>query len=81
MSLVGFAGVMNQTVKAGFGAGYSHTWSTSYTVGIGTTVTGTVPSPNKMGDLPMFDWNMCRYTVNVGGQEFPVVDYVVKNKK
>ena len=29
--------------------------------------------------VPMFDWNMCRYNVKVGGQEFPVVNYIVKN--
>ena len=79
MKLVGFAGAFGHTVKAGFGAGYSHSWSTIYNTGSGTKVTGTVPLPKKLGDVPMFDWNMCRYCVNVGGQEFPVVNYIVKN--
>lgn len=79
MSLVGFIGAFNHTVKAGFGAGYNHSWSSTYTTGFGTTVTGTVPLPKHLADVPMFDWNMCRYTVKVGGQEFPVVNYIVKN--
>ncbi|MBQ9169252.1 MAG: T9SS type A sorting domain-containing protein [Bacteroidaceae bacterium] len=79
MKLVGFAGAFGHTVKAGFGAGYSHSWSTIYNTGSGTRVTGSVPLPKKLGDVPMFDWNMCRYTVKVGGQEFPVVNYIVKN--
>ena len=79
MSLVAFAGAFNQTFKAGFGMGYNHKWETTYTTGFGTTVTGTVPLPKRLGDVPMFDWNMCRYSVKVGGQEFPVVNYIVKN--
>ena len=79
MSLVGFVGAFNHTIKAGFGVGYSHTWANTYTTGFGTTVTGTVPLPKSWGDVPMFDWNMCRYNVKVGGQEFPVVNYIVKN--
>ena len=79
MKLVGFAGAFGHTVKAGFGAGYSHGWSTIYNTGSGTKVTGCLPLPRRLGDVPMFDWNMCRYTVNVGGQEFPVVNYIVKN--
>lgn len=79
MSLVAFAGAFNQTFKAGFGVGYSHSWSSTYTTGFGTSVTGTVPLPKRLGDVPMFDWNMCRYSVKVGGQEFPVVNYIVKN--
>ena len=79
MKLVGFAGAFGHTVKAGFGAGYSHSWSTIYNTGSGTKVTGCLPLPRRLGDVPMFDWNMCRYTVKVGGQEFPVVNYIVKN--
>ena len=79
MKLVGFAGAFGHTVKAGFGAGYSHSWSTIYNTGSGTKVTGIVPLPKKLGDVPMFSWNMCRYTVKVGGQEFPVVNYIVKH--
>lgn len=79
MKLVGFAGAFGHTVKAGFGAGYSHSWSTIYNTGSGTKVTGTVPLPQHYGDVPIFDWNMCRYSVKVGGQEFPVVNYIVKN--
>ena len=79
MKLVGFAGAFGHTVKAGFGAGYSHGWSTIYNTGSGTKVTGCLPLPRRLGDVPMFDWNMCRYTVKVGGQEFPVVNYIVKN--
>lgn len=79
MSLVGFVGAFNHTVKAGFGVGYSHTWSNTYSTGYGTTVTGSVPLPKSWGDVPIFDWNMCRYSVEVGGQEFPVVNYIVKN--
>lgn len=79
MSLVGFVGAFNHTIKAGFGMGYNHSWSSTYTTGYGTTVTGTVPLPKRLGDVPMFDWNMCRYSVKVGGQEFPVVNYIVKN--
>ena len=79
MKLVGFAGTLGTTVKAGFGAGYSHSWSTIYNTGSGTKVTGCLPLPRRLGDVPMFDWNMCRYTVKVGDQEFPVVNYIVKN--
>ena len=77
MSLVGFVGALNNTVKAGVGAGYTHTWSTSYTTEKGTTVSGSVPTPKQLGGVPMFNWNLCRYVMNVGGQEFPVVNYVV----
>lgn len=77
--LVGFVGGANTTVKAGFGAGYSHTWSTIYNTSNGTVVTGTVPLPKRWGDVPIFDWNMYRHVVKVGGQEFPVVNYIVKN--
>ncbi|MBQ3631230.1 MAG: hypothetical protein II949_08320 [Prevotella sp.] len=77
--LVAFAGGANTVVKAGFGAGYSHTWSTIYNTGEGTVVTGTVPLPKSWGDVPIFDWNMYRHVVKVGGQEFPVVNYIVKN--
>ena len=79
MSLVAFAGVMNTTVKAGVGFGYSHDWSSSYSTGYGTTVTGTVPLPKSWGDVPIFDWNMYRHVVEIGGQKFPVVNYIVKN--
>lgn len=79
MSLVGFVGAFSHTVKAGFGVGYSHTWANTYTTGFGTSVTGTVPHPQVMGQLPMFDWNICRYRASVGGQQFPVVNYIVKN--
>ena len=78
MSLVGFAGALNNTVKAGVGAGYKHTWTTGYTTGRGTTVSGTVPAPKQLGAVPMFKWNLCRYVMNVDGQEFPVVNYVVR---
>ncbi len=79
MSLVGYAGLMNNTVKAGFGAGYTHTWATAYTVSDGTTVTGNVPGPKKLGDVPMVNWNLCRYITKVDGQEFLVVNYLVKH--
>ncbi len=77
--LVVFGGGANTIVKAGVGAGYSHTWNTIYNTGEGTRVTGSVPLPKNWGDVPIFDWNMYRYTVKVGGQEFPVVNYIVKN--
>ena len=79
MSLVGFVGALGNTVKAGFGFGYNHKWIDVYVTGNGTKVTGTVPLPKSFGDVPTFDWNMCRYSVRVGGQEFPVVNYIVKN--
>ena len=78
MKLVGFAGTLGYTAKVGFGTGYSHTWNTIYNTSKGTKVSGNVPLPKRYGDVPSFDWNMCRYTVNVCGQEFPVVNYIVK---
>lgn len=81
MSLVGFVGACNHTVKAGFGVGSSHKWANTYTTGFGTTVTGTVPLPKHWSDVPIFDWNMCRYRVKLSGQEFPVVNYIVKNAR
>lgn len=78
MKLVGFAGTLGYTAKVGFGTGYSHTWNTIYNTSKGTKVSGNVPLPKHYGDVPSFDWNMCRYTVNICGQEFPVVNYIVK---
>jgi hypothetical protein len=54
MSLVGYAGVMNNTVKAGFGAGYNHIWSTAYSISQSTTVKGNVSAPKNLCDVPMF---------------------------
>lgn len=69
-------------VKAGAGYGYNNTNSTSHTEGTGHSVSGQVAGLRRLGEsgLRDFFWNICWYKCTLGGQTFPVVDYVVRTK-
>ena len=68
--------------KAGFGYGHGETWSTTHTDGVGSVVSAEVLGPTKIGDqnIPNFYWNFCKYNYRLNGQEFPVVNFIVKRK-
>lgn len=70
-------------VKAGFGFGYGKTNETTHEESSGFAVSACVPglapgdrNPNRT----FFDWNLCWYKYCLGGQTFPVVNYVVKKR-
>lgn len=67
-------------VKAGAGFGYNHTNETSHTVSetheVSAQVNG-LPSAND-AEHPMFRWNFVWYKESLNGQEFPVIQYMVK---
>ena len=67
-------------IKAGAGYGYNNTNSTSHTEGTGHSVSGQVAGLRRLGEsgLRDFFWNICWYKCTLGGQTFPVVDYVVR---
>ena len=67
-------------VKAGAGYGYNNTNSTTHTEGTGHSVSGQVAGLRRLGEsgLRDFFWNICWYKCTLGGQTFPVVDYVVR---
>lgn len=69
-------------VKAGAGYGYNNTNATTHTEGTGHSVSGQVAGLRRLGDsgLRDFFWNICWYKCTLGGQTFPVVDYVVRTK-
>ncbi len=65
--------------KVGFGYGHSETWNTIHTSSVGHSIAGEVPAPKKFtGNASSFRWNLCRYNMKLGGQTFPVVNYVVR---
>ncbi|MBP5613318.1 MAG: T9SS type A sorting domain-containing protein, partial [Bacteroidales bacterium] len=68
--------------KAGFGYGHGENWSTTHTDGVGSVVSAEVLGPTKIGDqnIPNFYWNFCKYNYRLNGQEFPVVNFIVKRK-
>ena len=68
--------------NAGFGYGHGETWSTTHTDGVGSVVSAEVLGPTKIGDqnIPNFYWNFCKYNYRLNGQEFPVVNFIVKRK-
>jgi uncharacterized protein (TIGR02145 family) len=66
-------------VKAGAGFGTSTTSSSTHSEGNGHSIAGNVLAPNSVFDnVPQFRWNVYWLKANAGGQEFPVVYYVVK---
>ncbi|MCF0187197.1 MAG: hypothetical protein HUJ98_11990, partial [Bacteroidaceae bacterium] len=65
-------------VKAGAGYSYSTTTGMSHSVGKGFSIEGQVMSPKNYTDITPFRWNVCWYKVKVNGQEFPVVNYLVR---
>ena len=67
-------------IKVGGGYGRTDTKGMTHTESEGHTVSGTVVGPNSMGDVAAknFRWNLCRMNVNFGGQQFPVVTYIVE---
>jgi len=67
-------------VKAGAGYGYNNTNSSSHTEGEGHSIAGNVSGLNSLGEagLSHFRWTIGWYKYRLGGQEFPVVQYVVK---
>ena len=67
-------------VKAGAGYGYNNSNSTTHTEGTGHSVSGQVAGLRRLGEsgLRDFFWNICWYKCTLGGQTFPVVDYVVR---
>ena len=69
-------------VKAGAGYGYNNSNSTTHTEGTGHSVSGQVAGLRRLGEsgLRDFFWNICWYKCTLGGQTFPVVDYVVRTK-
>lgn len=69
-------------VKAGAGYGYDNTNSTTHTEGTGHSVSGQVAGLRRLGDsgLRDFFWNICWYKCTLGGQTFPVLEYVVRTK-
>lgn len=69
-------------VKAGAGYGYDNTNSTTHTEGTGHSVSGQVAGLRRLGEsgLRDFFWNICWYKCTLGGQTFPVLEYVVRTK-
>lgn len=69
-------------VKAGAGYGYNNTNATTHTEGTGHSVSGQVAGLRRLGDsgLRDFFWNICWYKCTLGGQTFPVLEYVVRTK-
>jgi uncharacterized protein (TIGR02145 family) len=67
-------------VKAGAGYGYDNTNSTTHTEGTGHSVSGQVAGLRRLGEsgLRDFFWNICWYKCTLGGQTFPVLEYVVR---
>lgn len=65
-------------VKAGAGYGYSKTNEQSHTEGVGHSIAGQVPAPKKLGDVPAFRCTVAWYKYKLGGQEFPIIYYVVQ---
>lgn len=67
-------------VSAGYGLEVAGGKSISHTEGEGHSVTGTVVGPNN-GDFGKFnfEWTLGWYNMTLGGQTFPVVNYVVRN--
>ena len=67
-------------VKAGAGFGYSNTNTSSHTEGEGHSIAGNVSGLRTIGEagLGNFQWTIGWYKYRLGGQEFPVVQYVVK---
>lgn len=69
-------------VKAGAGYGYNNTNATTHIEGTGHSVSGQVAGLRRLGEsgLRDFFWNICWYKCTLGGQTFPVLDYVVRTK-
>lgn len=68
-------------VKAGAGFGYNNTNETTHTEGEGFAVSACVPglaSGDRNPGRTFFDWNLCWYKYTLGGQTFPVVNYIVR---
>ena len=65
-------------VKAGAGYGHGNTDESSHTESDGHSIAGHVLGPNQLGDVTDFRWTVCWYKYRLGGQEFPVIYYVVK---
>ena len=68
------------TVKAGVGFGYNNTNSSSHKEGVGHSIAGNVSGLQRIGEygLSDFRWTVGWYQYRLGGQTFPVVNYVVK---
>jgi hypothetical protein len=64
-------------VKAGAGYGHGSTNESSHSEGAGHAVAGHIAGLNALGDCPDFKWTLVWYKYRLGGQEFPVVQYVV----
>ena len=66
-------------VKAGAGFGSGTTSESTHSEGKGHSIAGNVLAPNSVFDnVPQFRWNVYWLKAHAGGQEFPVVYYVVK---
>lgn len=68
------------TVKAGAGFGYNNTNASSHTEGKGHSIAGHVSGLQSIGDSGLADyrWTVCWYKYKLGGQTFPVIQYVVQ---
>lgn len=65
--------------KIGFGYGHSESWHSTHSESVGHTISGEVPAPKKFTDtISSFRWNLCRYNMQLNGQTFPVINYVVR---
>ncbi len=68
-------------LKAGVGFGYNRSNEISHTETEGFAVSASVPGlvvGDTNPDRTFFDWNLCWYNHSAGGQNFPVVNYVVR---
>ena len=67
-------------VKGGVGYGYNNTNTSSHTEGEGHSIAGHVAGLKNIGEhgLSDFSWTVAWYKYRIGGQEFPVVYYVVQ---
>jgi hypothetical protein len=65
-------------IKIGAGYGHGESWANQHIEGEGHSVAGTVPAPANIGEIPNFSWTLAWYKYRIGNQEFPVVNYVVK---
>lgn len=69
--------------KIGLGAGYGNTNTTTHEESQGFSVSACVPGlapGDKNAARKFFDWNICWYKYTLGGQTFPVVNYIVKRR-
>jgi hypothetical protein len=67
-------------VKLGAGYGHGETNESTHIEGVGHSIAGHVSGVSNLGEYGLADyqWTVCWYKYRLGGQEFPVVNYVVK---